>query len=72
MRLVRSVLENATGLEIFAIAGTLIFFIFFVGVIIRVMRMKSHKVDKFSRMPLDDDDEENRNEPLTNGNNEKA
>ncbi len=57
MRLARSVLENATGNEIFAIIGILIFFSFFVGLIWWVVKLKSSKVKEFSRLPLDDDEE---------------
>jgi cytochrome c oxidase cbb3-type subunit IV len=71
MRLGRSVLENVTGLEIFAIIGTLIFFLFFVGVLIWVFKIKAKKIDEYSRMPLEHDDEEVVNEQLNNGNNEK-
>lgn len=55
MRIARSVLENVAGLEIFAIIGILIFFSFFVGLLIWVLRMKKSRVDEFSRLPLEED-----------------
>ena len=71
MRLGRSVLENIAGMEIFAIIGILIFFSFFIGLLIWVIRLKTNKVDEFSRMPLEQDDEEGETELLKNENNEK-
>jgi len=66
MRLARSVLENATGNEIFAIIGILIFFSFFVGLIWWVVKMRSSKVKEYSRLPLDDDEEDTLSEDLEN------
>lgn len=71
MRLGRSVLENIAGMEIFAIIGILIFFSFFIGLLIWVIRLKANKVDEFSRLPLEQDDEEGVIELLNNDNNEK-
>lgn len=58
MRIARSVLENVAGLEIFAIIGILIFFSFFVGLIIWVVRMKKSRADEYSRIPLQDDSDD--------------
>lgn len=66
MRLARSVLENATGNDIFAIIGILIFFSFFVGLIWWVIRMKAPKVKEYSRLPLDDGEEDTDSEDLEN------
>ena len=71
MRLARNVLENIAGLEVYAIIGILIFFSFFVGLLIWVVRLKASKVDEFSRLPLEQDDEEGVIELLNNENNEK-
>jgi cbb3-type cytochrome oxidase subunit 3 len=62
MRLARSVLENATGNNIFAIIGILIFFSFFIALIWWVIRMKSAKVKEYSRLPLDDEEEDTNSE----------
>jgi cytochrome c oxidase cbb3-type subunit IV len=56
MRLARSVLDNATGLDIYAIIGLVIFFSFFIGLIIWVVKMKRSKVDEYSRIPLTEDE----------------
>lgn len=58
MRLARSVLDSITGLEIYAIIGILIFFTFFIGLIIWVIRMKKKKVDEYSRIPLKDEEDD--------------
>ena len=71
MRLARNVLENIAGLEVYAIIGILIFFSFFVGLLIWVVRLKASKVDEFSRLPLEQDDEEGVIELLNSENNEK-
>jgi cytochrome c oxidase cbb3-type subunit IV len=56
MRLARSVLDNATGLDIYAIIGLVIFFSFFIGLIFWVVKMKRSKVDEYSRIPLTEDE----------------
>jgi cytochrome c oxidase cbb3-type subunit IV len=58
MRLARNVLEGVGGLEIFPIIGFIIFFAFFIGLIIWVVRIKSKDADEYSHMPLDEDIEE--------------
>jgi cytochrome c oxidase cbb3-type subunit IV len=59
MRLARNVLEGVGGLEIFPILGIIIFFTFFIGLIIWVVRMRRKDADEYSRMPLNKDEEEN-------------
>lgn len=56
MRLARSVLDNAEGLNIFAYIGMTIFVILFVLLIIYVIRMRKSKVDEYSRLPLEEDE----------------
>jgi cytochrome c oxidase cbb3-type subunit IV len=58
MKIVRNVLEGIDGIELFAIAGLIIFFAFFITILVKVMRMKQKKVDELSRMPLEKDDDE--------------
>jgi cytochrome c oxidase cbb3-type subunit IV len=58
MKIVRNVLESIDGIELFAIAGLIIFFAFFIAIVVKVMRMKQKKVEEFSRMPLEKDDDE--------------
>lgn len=64
MRLARSVLQNLEGTEIFGIIGFIIFFAFFIGVLLYVIRMKKNKVDEYSQLPLsrDEDDLESETE----------
>lgn len=70
MRLARSVLENLEGTQIFGIIGFLIFFTFFIGVLIYVIKMRKNKVDEYSRLPLSGDEDnsapasENDNNPI--------
>jgi cytochrome c oxidase cbb3-type subunit IV len=72
MRLGRSVLDNIAGLDIFAIIGLIIFFSFFIGMLIWVIRMKSKKADEYSRMPLEDDESEDSPEAEMEKDNEKT
>lgn len=58
MSLVRSVIENLKGTEIFGIIGFFIFFTFFIIVVIYVVRMRKNKVDEYSRLPLIGDEDE--------------
>ncbi|MBE0661802.1 MAG: CcoQ/FixQ family Cbb3-type cytochrome c oxidase assembly chaperone [Bacteroidales bacterium] len=58
MRLARSVLDDIAGLEIYAIIGILIFFTFFIFLVIWVIRMKKRKVEEYSRMPLESDEDD--------------
>lgn len=58
MSLVRSVIENLKGTEIFGIIGFFIFFTFFIGVVIYVVRMRKNKVDEYSCLPLIGDENE--------------
>ncbi len=58
MKLARNVLANIEGTDIYAILGILIFFIFFLVVILWVMRIKANKAREYARMPLSTDEEE--------------
>jgi len=57
VRIVRSSLENIAGLDAFGIISFLIFFVFFLGVVVWVIKMKASKIDEYSRLPLQDDEE---------------
>jgi cytochrome c oxidase cbb3-type subunit IV len=59
MRLARSVLDNATGLDIYAIIGLVIFFSFFIGLIFWVVNLKKSNVEDYSRLPLTEDENGN-------------
>lgn len=49
-------METIVGIEIFPIISVLIFFLFFVGLIVYVIRMKQSSIDEVSALPLDDSD----------------
>lgn len=58
MRMVRHVLEGIGGMEIFPIIGLLIFLAFFIGVVVYVLMIKREKIDSYSRIPLQNEDQE--------------
>lgn len=45
------------NVEIFPIISFLIFFLFFIGLLIHVIRMPKNTVDEISSIPLDNDEE---------------
>jgi hypothetical protein len=47
-------METIIGIEIFPIISFIIFFSFFVGLLIYVMRMKKENVDSLSALPFED------------------
>jgi hypothetical protein len=58
MKLVRFYLEKIDNVELFALIAFGIFFVFFILIGIRVIRMKKSFIHKMSHAPLDDDDSE--------------
>ncbi len=58
MKLVTSALESIADIQWFPIIGLIIFFSFFVILIIHVSRLGRKQEDKYSRLPLDEDDEQ--------------
>jgi len=56
MKLVTNILENIGQVEWFPIAGLVIFFLFFMAILVRVLRMKKEVVESISRLPLEDDE----------------
>jgi cbb3-type cytochrome oxidase subunit 3 len=57
MKIVTKVLEGVADIQIFPIIGLIIFFTMFILLIIHVARMSREKVDEYSRMPLNDDNQ---------------
>lgn len=55
MKIVTNVLESIVNVQIFPIIGLLIFLLFFVVMIYRVMRIDKSEIEEMSRLPLDDD-----------------
>jgi cytochrome c oxidase cbb3-type subunit IV len=72
MRLARSVLNEITGMEIFATIGILIFFTFFIVLIIWVVRMRKRKIEEYSRMPLANDEDDAFSETAEKTDNEQS
>ncbi|MCK9448262.1 MAG: cbb3-type cytochrome c oxidase subunit 3 [Bacteroidales bacterium] len=58
MKLVTSALESIADIQWFPIIGLIIFFSFFVILIIHVSRLGRKQEDEYSRLPLDEDDEQ--------------
>lgn len=56
MKIVTNVLENIANIQIFPIIGLIVFLLFFVVMIYRVIRIDKSEIDKNSRLPLTDDD----------------
>lgn len=46
-------METITGIEFFPLLSFIIFFVFFVCCLIWVIRVDKQKMDKISRLPLD-------------------
>jgi len=56
MKIVTNVLENIVNIQIFPIIGLIVFLLFFVVMIYRVMRIDKDEIEENSRLPLTDDD----------------
>lgn len=54
LKFIKHNMETIIGIEIFPIISVLIFFLFFVGLIIYVFKMKQSSVDELSSLPFDD------------------
>lgn len=59
MKIVTNALENIANIQIFPIIGLLIFLVFFIIMIYRVVKMDWKEVDEISRLPLEKDQAEN-------------
>lgn len=55
LKFIKHNMETIVGIEIFPIISILIFFSFFVGLIIYVIRMKRSHVKTMEALPLEDD-----------------
>ena len=49
MKIVSNMLENIEGIQIYYIIGLLIFFILFVVILIRTMKMPNKEIDEIKR-----------------------
>lgn len=58
MKIVSNMLENIEGIQIYYIIGLLIFFILFVAILIRTIKMPNKEMDKIKNSILDDNNSE--------------
>lgn len=52
---VKHYLETILGIEIFPVVSLVIFTVFFAGMLWYVIKMDKKRIDKVSKMPLDDE-----------------
>lgn len=53
LKFIKHNMESIIGVEIFPLISFIIFFSFFIGLIIYVIRLKKSSVEKMSAMPLE-------------------
>jgi len=58
MKIVSNLLENIEGIQIYYIAGLLIFFTLFVVILIRTMRKPNKEMEEIKNSILEDNDSE--------------
>ncbi len=61
MRYLKHYFESIAGIEIFPIISLLLFFLFFVGLLIYVMRLRKEDTRRMSMAPLEFDEQDDRN-----------
>ncbi|MEQ8580403.1 MAG: cbb3-type cytochrome c oxidase subunit 3 [Marinoscillum sp.] len=57
LKFVKHHMETIVGIEIFPLISLIIFFVFFVGLFIYVLRSNRKQIDEISRIPLNINDE---------------
>ncbi|MEQ8323724.1 MAG: CcoQ/FixQ family Cbb3-type cytochrome c oxidase assembly chaperone [Vicingaceae bacterium] len=57
MKFVKQYMETIAGIEIYPLISLCIFFLFFVALIVYVVRMNKNQVSFMESMPLDNDNE---------------
>ncbi len=62
----KAILENIAGIGVLPVVALLLFMAVFVGVIIRVMKMKKSEVDRMANIPLENN-ETTKNGDFSNG-----
>lgn len=58
MKIVSNVLENIEGIQIFYIIGLLIFFVLFLIILVRTLRMPNKEMERIKNSILNDKDSE--------------
>lgn len=61
IKFLKGPMEALEGIEIFPIISFLIFFSFFIGVLIMVIRKDKRSIEEASALPLDQDDQQSVN-----------
>ena len=54
LKFIKHNMETIVGVEIFPLISFIIFFSFFIGLIIYVMRIKKSSIEEISALPLED------------------
>lgn len=57
--MISQVLSSIRGIEVFPIISLLLFFSFFIGMLVVVLRMNKKHIDRMKNLPLEDDRVEN-------------
>lgn len=60
LKFIKHNMETIIGIEIFPVIAFLIFFGFFIGLIVYVIRLKKSHIEQVSALPLEDDEVKNR------------
>ena len=60
LKFIKHNLDTINGVEIYPIISLLIFFTFFVGIFIWVFNMPKNKIDEISNLPLEEDENINK------------
>lgn len=61
MKIVTNALESIANIQVFPIIGLMIFLVFFIIMIYRVVKMDRNEVDEISRLPLEEEPSESGN-----------
>ncbi len=61
MKIVTNALESIANIQVFPIIGLMIFLVFFIIMIYRVVKMDRNEVDEISRLPLEEEASESGN-----------
>ncbi|MFH6985833.1 cbb3-type cytochrome c oxidase subunit 3 [Marinoscillum sp. 108] len=57
LKFVKHHMETIAGIEVFPLISLIIFFVFFLGLFIYVLRSNRKQIDEISRIPLNINDE---------------
>ena len=63
----RTILESISGIEIWPVIALVIFFVFFVGMLIWVFRLKKEDVSAMANIPLEENEKKLNNGDLSHG-----